>query len=914
LTLPSPLDSGARVNLAGQQLQIADIVAFGGPSLRRLPVVLRILLENSLRHSAGELSSPHSILEWATTATSNAELPFHPGRLLMHDTTCVPALVDIAAMRAAVAEAGWDPSLLNPILPIDVSVDHSIAVDYFGTPDALRLNMSREIERNSERYRLLKWATRSLQNVRVHPPGTGIMHTMNLERLATVVTNDEASGWAFPDTLIGTDSHTPMVNGIGVLAWGVGGLEAESVMFGMPVMLKIPEVVGVRMTGSLPEGTLATDLALAVTQRLRALPLSGKFVEFFGPGVSTLSCGERAVVANMAPEYGASCGFFAVDERTLEYLRATGRPDTLVRMVEEYCRRQHLWFEPDAEPRFTEVVEIDLSGVEISLAGPRRPQDRLTPAGTAAAVRKLARSDSAGDSGADGVAIGRGDSGRDGVAGAICAGSADVGAACSDAVDSGSRIGGGGAIRPNGAVAIAAITSCTNTSDPRLVVAAGLLARKARALGLNPQPWVKTSLAPGSPAAELYLRRSNLLDDLEALGFGIVGYGCTTCIGNSGPLAPTMQEAIAKRGITPVAVLSGNRNFPGRVHPLIEASFLASPPLVVAYALAGDVDRDITSDPIGEAADGRVIYLRDLWPTGVEIDTALAASVSPADFFKAYQQAEENEIWRGLDAPSTPLFPWDEKSTYIRRPPFASADGATRLGSYVAHPLLVLGDDITTDHISPAGQVPAGSDVAEYLVTRGENAQDLNVFAARRGNWEAMLRGLFANSSVRNLLAPNIPPGSTIHAATGDILPLRLAAERYHAARESVVVIAGERYGTGSSRDWAAKGLWLLGVRAVLALSFERIHRSNLIGMGILPIVLPERLALTVGDTIAINADPEDVVPRATVSISIQRLTGKTESFTAAVAVETALEVTLLKDGGILPHILRHIAKEAEHT
>jgi aconitate hydratase len=713
-------------------------------------------------------------------------------------------------------------------------------------------------------------------------------------------------------------------------------------MFGMPVMLKIPEVVGVRMRGSLPEGTLATDLALAVTQRLRALPLSGKFVEFFGPGVSTLSCGERAVVANMAPEYGASCGFFAVDGRTLEYLRATGRPDTLVRMVEEYCKRQHLWFEPDAEPRFTEVVEIDLSGVEISLAGPRRPQDRLTPAGTAAAVRKLARSDSAGSGGADCVAIGRGDGGgadsvvvdrgggggadsvvigrgdigRDGAAGAICASGADVGAAGSDADDSSSRVSliGSGAIRRNGAVAIAAITSCTNTSDPRLVVAAGLLARKARALGLKPQPWVKTSLAPGSPAAALYLRRSNLLDDLESLGFGIVGYGCTTCIGNSGPLAPAMLQAIEERGITPVAVLSGNRNFPGRVHPHIEASFLASPPLVIAYALAGDVDRDITSDPIGEAADGRAIYLRDLWPTGMEIDAALAASVSPADFFEAYQQAEENEIWRGLDAPCTPLFPWDEKSTYIRRPPFASADGVTRLGSYVAHPLLMLADDITTDHISPAGQVPAGSDAAEYLVARGENAQDLNVFAARRGNWEAMLRGLFANNSVRNLLAPNIPPGSTIHAATDDVLPLRLAAERYHADRESVVVIAGERYGTGSSRDWAAKGLWLLGVRAVLALSFERIHRSNLIGMGILPIVLPERLALTVGDTIAINADPEDVVPRGTVSISIQRLSGKTESLIAAVAVETALEVTLLKVGGILPHILRHIAKGAEHS
>jgi aconitate hydratase len=456
-------------------------------------------------------------------------------------------------------------------------------------------------------------------------------------------------------------------------------------------------------------------------------------------------------------------------------------------------------------------------------------------------------------------------------------------------------------------VAIAAITSCTNTSDPRLVIAAGLLARKARAFGLKPPPWVKTSLAPGSPAAELYLRRSSLLEDLESIGFGIVGYGCTTCIGNSGPLAPEMVEAIDRRAINPVAVLSGNRNFPGRVHPLIEASFLASPPLVVAYALAGDVDRDITSDPIGQSTGGQMIYLRDLWPTGAQIDAALAAALAPADFSIAYQRAEENEIWGNLDAPSSALFPWDEKSTYIRRPPFASASSETRLGSYVAHPLLVLGDDITTDHISPAGQVPAGSDAAQYLVAHGENPQDLNVFAARRGNWEAMLRGLFTNSSVRNLLAPNIPPGSTIHAGSGAVLPLRLAAERYRTEQASVVVVAGERYGTGSSRDWAAKGLWLLGVRAVLALSFERIHRSNLIGMGILPLALPEWVALTIEDTIAIDAAPAHIAPRAAVAISIQRRSGKSYSFTAAIAVETALEVALLKDGGILPHILRRI-------
>jgi aconitate hydratase len=862
--------------------QIADLAAFSGKALDRLPWVLRILLENTLRHGdwmsdgrGADPSGAQSILDWLKSGTSNAEIAFYPGRLLMHDTTCVPALVDIAAMRAALCESGADPSQLNPVLPIDVSVDHSIAVDHYGVPDALRLNMTREVERNAERYRLLKWAAQSLRGVRVHPPGTGIMHTMNLERLATVVTAEtrgDGIRWAFPDTLIGTDSHTPMINGIGVLAWGVGGLEAESVMFGMPVMLRLPEVVGVRMKGSLPEGTLATDLALTVTQRLRALRLSGRFVEFFGPGVSNLTCGERAVVANMAPEYGASCGFFAVDRLTLDYLRSTGRPPELVRLVEDYCKRQRLWFEPDAEPRYTEVVEIDLSTIEVSLAGPRRPQDRLTARETVAAMGGLLEA-----------------------------------------------IPHSAAGPPAGAVAIAAITSCTNTSDPRLAAAAGLLARKARSFGLKPASWVKTSFAPGSPAAQRYLRRSGLLEDLEALGFGIVGFGCTTCIGNSGPLTGEMASAIADRGVAPVAVLSGNRNFPGRVHPQIEASFLASPPLVVAYALAGDINRDIAGDPIGRATDGRTIHLRDLWPTGIEIDAALAASVSPADFSPAYEQAEENEIWRRLDAPATSLFPWDEISTYIRRPPFASAPGESRLGSYFAHPLLVLGDDVTTDDISPAGQVPPDSDAAEYLVARGEDPRDLNVFAARRGNWEVMLRGLFTNKSVRNLLKPGLHAGTSVHAATGAVMSLRLAAERYRAEGASVVVVAGERYGTGSSRDWAAKGLWLLGVRAVLALSFERIHRSNLIGMGILPIILPAdwppaRLGLAVGDLFQIDASASQLSPAALLSVSLRRRSRDISYFTARAAVETALEVELLRDGGILPHILRRFSKEERQT
>jgi aconitate hydratase len=859
--------------IAGEPRRLADLAGFAGEKLHRLPWVLRILLENALRHGPGDLATARPILAWLDNGTSSAEIPFYPARLLMHDTTCVPALVDIAAMRSELSEAGQDPARLNPQLPIDVSVDHSIAVDYFGTPNSLQRNMTQEIQRNEERYRLLKWATRALHGVRVHPPGTGIMHTMNLELLATVVTAQPAAagGWVYPDTLIGTDSHTPMINGIGVLAWGVGGVEAESVMFGMPVMLKIPEVVGVRMTGTLPDGTLATDLALTVTERLRTRRLSGKFVEFFGPGVSSLSCGERAVIANMAPEYGASCGFFPVDQRTLEYLRATGRPESHIALVEAYCKHQHLWFDPQVEPRYTEVIDIDLNEVETSIAGPHRPQDRLTPGRTVAWLAEASRP------------------GR-------------------------RPLTGGGP--PNGAVAIAAITSCTNTSDPRLVVAAGLLARKARQFGLAPPPWVKTSLAPGSPAAESYLRRSGLLEDLEALGFAIVGFGCTTCIGNSGALVPGMVAAIESDGILPVAVLSGNRNFPGRVHPQIDASFLASPPLVVAYAIAGHVGLDILNCPLAHAADGRAIHLRDLWPTGAEIDAVLAASLRAADIQMAYQRAQENETWRRLDAPSTPLFPWSETSTYIRRPPFASRKSNSRLGSYRAHPLLVLGDDITTDHISPAGQVPGGSPAAQYLVTRGEDPKDLNVFAARRGNWEVMLRGLYTNRSVRNLLDPDLPAGSTIHASSGSRLPLWLAAGLYESEGTSLVVVAGERYGTGSSRDWAAKGLWLLGVRAVLALSFERIHRSNLIGMGIIPLQLPAqltpaKLALGARDTLEIRADPAVLTPGARVPVRIHRAGGAGATsidFVATAAVETALEVELLVEGGILPYILRRSA------
>jgi aconitate hydratase len=825
-----------------------------------------VFIENLLRRSGGDAVLAEVIAAWARDGRSNAEIPFYPSRVLMHDTTCGPALVDIAASRSALAEAGGDPARLNPVLPVDVSTDHSIAVDSFGAPGALAHNMTRELERNGERYRFMKWAAAALENVTVHPPGTGIMHTLNLERLAKVVTSAVVEGetWAFPDTLIGTDSHTPMINGLGVLAWGVGGLEAETVMFGLPVTLRAPAVVGVRLTGRLAEGVLATDLALTVTSLLRRVGVAGRFVEFFGPGVANLSVGERAVVANMAPEYGSASGCFPIDRRTLAYLKATGRSREQIALVSDYAKRQGLWHDPLANPVYDQVVELDLSKVTASLAGPRRPQDLISPSATRDAMGPKPAGVEPGEV-------------------------------------------------PDLAVAIAAITSCTNTSDPQLIVAAGLMARKARALGLAPKSWVKTSLAPGSPTAELYLRRSGLLDDLEALGFGIVAFGCTTCIGNSGPLPAPIEAAMA-RGVRPVAVISGNRNFPGRIHPQLEAGFLASPPMVVAFALAGDADRDILKDPIAVTTEGRPVRLADLWPSGAEIDEAASAAARPSDYAQAYDLAEASHAWAALEAPSSALYPWDEASTYIRRPPFVTVEGEPRLGRYLAHPLIVLGDDITTDHISPAGAVPAHSEAAQYLIAHGENPADLNVFSARRGNWEAMVRGLYTNRTVRNLLAPDLAAGSTIHAPSGDVLPLWRAADRYRREGESVVIVAGERYGMGSSRDWAAKGASLLGARAVLALSFEGIHRSNLINMGILPLRLPadrapDKLALRPGDLIEVEAMPEALAPGAPVDVAVHRANGDVERFTAVAAIETTLEVEILAGGGAIPLLLQRALK-----
>lgn len=847
---------------AGTDWRIIDLPAAAGGRLAAMPHIHRILLENVLRTAGLDAARARGAILSALDGPTDAEIPFLPGRVLMHDTTCGPALVDIAGMRSALAEAGHDPCLLNPVLPVDVSTDHSLAVDFFGGRGAMARNLANEYRRNAERYRFMKWATNSLENFRVHPPGTGIMHTLNMERLATVVAARD--GWLMPDAMIGTDSHTPMVNGIGVLAWGVGGIEAESVFFGMPVMLRVPDVVGMRLTGRLREGVTATDLALTVTQILRGIDLADRFVEFFGPGVSSLSAGDRSVIANMTPEFGANTGFFPVDQAVLDYLGATGRSPDHVARVEAYCRRQGLWFDPEETPRFPQVVDLDLSSVEISVAGPRRPQDRLPASATA-----------------QGAAAVRGGPARPVPEGEV----------------------------PDGAIAIAAITSCTNTTDPRLLVAAGLVARKARALGLTPPPWVKTSLAPGSPTAQRYLERAGLLEDLEAVGFGIVGFGCTTCIGNSGQLTDLSQKALGKDRLQ-VAVLSGNRNFPGRVHPQLEAGFLASPPLVVAFALAGDVERDILR---GEIAPG--VRLTDLWPTGAEIDAALARATDADDFAAAYDEAESSRMWAELDAPDTALFPWDEASTYIRRPPFASFDEASRLGTYAARPILIVGDDITTDHISPAGAIPAAGEAGDYLIRRGENPLDLNVFSSRRGNWEVMLRGLFTNRNVRNLLGDGIPPGSTV-LPDGQVLPLWQAAERYRADGQPVVVVAGERYGMGSSRDWAAKGVALLGACAVLAVSFERIHRANLIGMGVLPLrlpegVTPETLGLSVHDLIEIDADAAQIAPRSPVAVRIRRADGRIGEITATAAIETSLEVMTLRQGGLLPLILRRQVEPA---
>ena len=863
----SPETSAAQLSVNGQVLRMVDIEASFGPGYSRLPVVLRLLAENVLRNMKGQERNQamDALRRWLERGTSTEEIEFLPSRVLMHDTTSTPALVDVAAMRDTLAEHGADPAALNPLLRVDVSIDHSLAVEEYGRADAAARNIKHEIRRNRERYQFLKWASKAMNEVHIHPPGTGIMHTINLEQLASVVTTLDRDGarWAIPDMMVGTDSHTPMVNGLGVLGWGVGGLEAQTVMFGMPATLRIPDVVGVRLTGELRTGTLATDLALTITHRLREVGVTGAFVEFFGPGVSTLTVGERAVVANMAPEYGATTGYFPVDAMVLDYLAGTGRTAEHTRLVEAYARRAGIWFDPEATPAYTRIIEVDLSTIEMHAAGPRRPQDLLPYGGIRNALEQ----------------------------------------------EAGPDLPGTGAL-PDFPVALAAITSCTNTSDPRLLIAAGLLARNARKRGLKVPGWVKTSLAPGSPAAASYLKRAGLTDDLASVGFDIVGFGCTTCIGNPGPLTPALAKAQNDGTSEPVAILSGNRNFPGRVHPDVELSFIMSPPLVVAFALAGDAKRDLSAEPLQYLPDGSPVYLNDLWPAREEIDALVLTANDPADFRRDFLIAGRDPQWQRVEAPDGARYPWDPASTVLRSPPFGAMTEGSLLGRFTAHPLLVLGDDITTDHISPAGAIPLNGDVADFLVERGEDRADLNVFASRRGNWEVMVRGAFHNKSVKNRLHPDAPVAQTIHAPSGTTMPIRDAAQRYREAGESVVIVAGERYGMGSSRDWAAKAQRLLAVRAVIAASFERIHRSNLIGMGILPLVMPAEmrdklLSLKPGDRIRLEAGEQHVRPRAGIAAAIVRNDGTEEPFTATAAVETGLECELLAVGGVIPLILR---------
>ncbi len=848
-----------RIETAGQQLQVVDLQAELDGRLDALPVCIRLLCENHIRSGA--------CLEPYLQGDEAFEFAFRPNRLLMHDTTCTPALADVAGLRDALAAAGVDPTVLSPTLPVDVSVDHSVAVDAFAVPDALQRNVASEYARNSERYAFMKWASRTMDGLRVHPPGSGIMHTVNLEQLATVLDVD-TDGISHPDMLLGTDSHTTMINGIGVMAWGIGGLEAESVMFGQSVSLAVPKTVGVQLTGEMPRHMLATDLALEVTHRLRAFGVTGEFVEFFGPGVSRLSADTRAVVANMAPEFGASTGYFPVDAETIAYLKRTGRSPTQYQHIEPVFRAMGLWFDPEVAPSYDRTLDLDLATLSPAIAGPRRPQDRCNPAEAAARVEG---------------AIDR----------ALVPVSEDATAV------------------PDGAVGIAAITSCTNTSDPNLLIAAGLLARNARKLGLKPAPWVKTSLAPGSPSSRNLLDRAGLTDDLSALGFDIVGFGCTTCIGNSGPLPAVIETALGEDKAI-AAVLSGNRNFPGRVHPKLDLGYLTSPPLVIAYALKGDVSGDILSDPLGAGEDGQDVFLDDIWPTSDDIANTLSQGYRSKDVKDAFVKASQDPTWSGISTPYAPLFPWDPTSSYLRCPKFASQPQGTRLGRFEARALLVLGDDITTDHISPAGWISPNSAAGTWLIARGGDPNNLNVYAAYRGNWEVMLRGLFTNRSVKNYLADGLELSETM-LDDGRVLLLHKAAKALESRGLGTVIFAGDRYGMGSSRDWAAKGVALLGVKAVIAKSFERIHRTNLIGMGVLPLEItdafdPIASMINPTDQILVDLPAEELTPGKTTTVTLKRDGKPAHKIACRAAVETIQEITLLRTGGVLPKILaRHL-------
>jgi aconitate hydratase len=861
-----------------------------GP-VSRLPFSLKVLLENLLRHEDGvkvTADDIRALANWDPKAEPDREIAFTVARVLLQDFTGVPAVVDLAAMRDALRELGGDPQKINPVQPVDLVIDHSVQVDEYGTEAAFLINVEKEYHRNVERYAFLRWGQKAFANFSVVPPGTGICHQVNIEYLAqsVIARGTGATRVAFPDTLVGTDSHTPMVNALGVVGWGVGGIEAEAAMLGQPISMLIPQVVGFEMTGTLPAGATATDLVLTVVNILRKKGVVGKFVEFYGDGLAGLSVADRSTISNMAPEYGATIGFFPVDERTLEYLRFTGRTAAQVELVEKYCRAQGLFRESGMPaPAFTDTVSLDLSTVVPSISGPRRPQDKIALSESRSAWRKALETFVPD-------AERRGDRApvRNGV-------SCEIG---------------------HGNVVIAAITSCTNTSNPSVMVAAGLVARKARARGLRPKPWVKTSLAPGSKVVTEYLNEAGLTADLEAVGFHLVGYGCTTCIGNSGPLPPAISEAIHAKNLVAVAVLSGNRNFEGRISPDVKANYLASPPLVVAYALAGTMDIDLQNEALGQDAQGRDVFLRDIWPTPEEVQATIRASVRSEMFKREYADVfKGDERWQSLPSGEGQIYDWQADSTYVRKPPFfegLSMTPAPVTDIRGARCLALLGDSVTTDHISPAGSIAKTSPAARYLMAQGVEPKDFNSYGARRGNHEVMMRGTFANIRLRNQLVPGSEGGVTLHLPAGEQMAIYDAAMKYKEQGVPLVVVAGKEYGSGSSRDWAAKGTRLLGVRAVLAESYERIHRSNLVGMGVLPLEFVDgasaaSLGLTGRELFDIVGLEAGISPRMGVSVTATDEVGRSRTFPALVRIDTPNEVDYYCHGGILQYVLRQLAK-----
>ncbi|MBT8434526.1 MAG: aconitate hydratase AcnA [Gammaproteobacteria bacterium] len=853
-----------------QYYSLEKLAAGDLDAIRQLPYSLKILLENVLRFEQGGNVAQGDIrafAEWVETRSSDREIGFRPARVLMQDLTGVPAVVDLAAMRDAALD---DPQRINPQIPIDLIIDHSVMVDEFATPQAFAANVALEVKRNDERYRFLKWGATAFDNFRVVPPGTGICHQVNLEYLAKTVWQQEVDGktYAFPDTLVGTDSHTTMINGLGVLGWGVGGIEAEAGMLGQPVSLLIPEVVGFQFTGQLREGITATDLVLTVTQMLREHGVVGKFVEFFGDGLAQLPLADRATLANMSPEFGGTCAFFPVDQETIRYLQLTGRDETTLQLVESYCRAQGLWYQPDTpDPVFSSTLTLDLSSVEASLAGPKRPQDRVSLSGIKTAMQSIIGPSSAQKRSSEDELL-------------------------------------------DGDVVIAAITSCTNTSNPKVMMAAGLLARNARAAGLGTMPWVKTSLAPGSKVVTEYLNATGLQQELDAIGFNLVGYGCTTCIGNSGPLPEAIESQIRDRNLNVASVLSGNRNFEGRIHQRVKSNWLASPPLVVAYALAGSTCIDLTSEPIGESGDGKPVFLRDIWPTNQEIADEVM-KVNQVMFKEQYADVFSGDRnWQEIDVGDALNYSWDDASTYIRNPPYFKLDNSKQLEPIVnARILAILGDSLTTDHISPAGAIAVDSPAGRYLLENGVDKSSFNSYGSRRGNHELMMRGTFANIRIRNEMTPDVEGGVTRFMPGGEQMSIYDAAVKYMQQGVPLVVIAGKEYGTGSSRDWAAKGPRLLGVKAVVAESFERIHRSNLIGMGILPLQFIDgfdrkRLNLTGAEKITISGMQKGLQPGQQLELSVTDASGSVLAVDVLCRIDTSDEVAYFEAGGILQYVL----------